>query len=384
MQRVFSEDDLCVIDTLLDTVQKVAFWIDVTDDNRFVFRKFSRHSLEAVTEDFDKMVGYTPHEVLPERLADTLAQNYETCRETAKPHTYEELLEFGSKLFWWNTCLSPVVDDAGRVVSIIGIAEDITDWKALAVDASAARNRVSMLTSKVRNFSMRSVEDVRGPCVALVSLMNYVMRDFEDLGDGKLQVLRQCEKMIHDLMLGIDKLSADASGLANFEVPAGTLDLGHLCADLCALIDPHKEYTIHFPMMTVETDRHALQSVLKAFVDNARAFAAERIEIEASDYGDGQIYFSIYDDGVGATDDFRNDGSILLPLGGADPACTAACDTISSLGGAVEAGVTEDGRSVEVSFSLPGRITQVVRQRLACSQDIDLTPGVAERLRLVN
>lgn len=386
MEQRFSEGDLRAIDQLIELAQQVIFWVDVTDDGGFVFRKFSKYYSEYVGIDTDALIGHRPHDILPPRIADTVVRNYEVCRDTAAPFAYEELLEMADRTFWWNTTLSPVLNDEGQVVSIVGFAQDITHWKDSDFQASLLRTQAASLTSRLDHFAQTSVNDIRGPFVRLVSLLGHVTRDADGLGGGKLHILTQCEAIVQHLMEKIDALCSEADGISGTGIDEKAIDLGHLCADLCALVDPQKEYDILFPLMTIETSLGTLQSVLKAFVENAKHYSRGRIEIEASDYGDGQVYFSVYDDGVCPDPDFRSDGTVLLPAtdaSGRGAGFGSVCDIVSSMGGTVEAGLSEDGDCVELSFSLPGRITRVATQKLASSKEIDLTPGASQRLRLV-
>lgn len=359
MANAFSDAHLGAIDRFLDGLHAVVFWLDVTEDNRFVFRKFSKHYPDYTGLDVTPLIGKTPQEALPSRQAETVAINYEKCRASGQPHIYEELLELGRGAVWWKTTLTPYKDRTGRVASIVGVADDITRWKTSEFKRRENAAALTALNQDLRMFTSMAVQDMRGPFMTIMGILNFLSDGFVDLGDGKADMLKYCEATAARGMEQMDRILERAQSINDVEEELTDVDFGHICGDITALVDPGKRFDISYPSLQVETDRAALQLGIRVLVENAMIHANSKIEIEASDYGDGRVFVTVFDDGIADPSGKRSDGTAMLPAG-RNAASYSSMDMlrglVASRDGVLEARRTEVRSGVELSFSLPGHI----------------------------
>ena len=87
--------ELQTLQEVFDLIGQPMFLLDVVGPSEFVFRGLNRNHKDTSGLDESPLLGKSPHEVFPTRLADTIVKNYEACRAQRAPHTYEEILELG-------------------------------------------------------------------------------------------------------------------------------------------------------------------------------------------------------------------------------------------------------------------------------------------------
>ncbi|MBF8224375.1 diguanylate cyclase domain-containing protein [Halomonas sp. 328] len=70
--------------------------------------------------------GHTPTEALPEALAPLIEEQYRLCRLARQTRLFEQQFPLPGGLRCWQTRLTPLLDERGRVALILGCARDIT------------------------------------------------------------------------------------------------------------------------------------------------------------------------------------------------------------------------------------------------------------------
>ena len=134
-QRIQSESRLQELkneyESIFNNSHDAVFLIDVTNDNRFRFRRLNHTHEEATGLKTGDVQGKTPVELLGDDPGSRIEENYRRCAERGEPITYEEQLSLPGGIRTWNTWLSPIKDGNGRVIRIVGSSRDITDEKKL-------------------------------------------------------------------------------------------------------------------------------------------------------------------------------------------------------------------------------------------------------------
>jgi PAS domain S-box-containing protein len=125
------------------------FIIDVTPDGRFVFRELNPVHEELTGLPTASLQGRTPHECLPQEVADKIEANYRRCVETGTTVRYEERLDLPGGTRDWQTSLTPVRDKSGRIARILGASRDITDQKSRARELEESRSLLQSVLSSI-------------------------------------------------------------------------------------------------------------------------------------------------------------------------------------------------------------------------------------------
>ena len=120
-----------VYEVIFREMEDAVFLIDVEqtgDGYRFVFRRNNDSHQQRSGFFEDQFRGQTPRELLGDEQGATVAANYRRCVERRETIEYEETLSFSEKTSYWQTKLTPVIED-GQVTRIVGVARDITEQK---------------------------------------------------------------------------------------------------------------------------------------------------------------------------------------------------------------------------------------------------------------
>lgn len=245
------------------------------------------------------VAGRRLHDILPPRLADTVAENYRQAWQSRAPHRYEELLDLPGGRLWWDTTLSPLPDAEGNVVALIGTAIDITDHKARNFQAAEQLARAERMNRDIATFAAMAAHDIRGPLHNIEALIGLIQEDFKDLGDDKSELIAQCGTIARVTRDQISEMLSYASALDPLVTDNAEFDLHHICADIAAILDPEGRLALEFPRVRLQGDRVIYQMVLRNMIDNAVKHATSRVLVMLDAAGDGLVRLRVADDGPG-------------------------------------------------------------------------------------
>lgn len=120
-------------DTLLKQAGEI--WFEHSDESLFIIAvEPDRFLIELLNPAHERYTGLrnadvsgrTPHECLPPAVADAVTEHYRACVEAGAAIRYDETLDLPGGLRHWQTILTPVRDEAGRISRILGSARDVT------------------------------------------------------------------------------------------------------------------------------------------------------------------------------------------------------------------------------------------------------------------
>ena len=97
-----------------------------------------------------------------------------------------------------------------------------------------------------------------------------VLKDgFFDLGDGRSEQLSVCDRLMRSALLQIDEIFHSSDTLIADTESLLKVDVGHLCRDILALIDPNRRFEIRLPACTVSADTTSPGLTLRQLLENA-------------------------------------------------------------------------------------------------------------------
>lgn len=141
-ERVRMEKALTKSQKLLNTV------IEGTTDVIFVKDLEGRYILAneataiAVGKPKEQLLGKTDRELFPEQSAQVVSEADQRVITTGKPYLAEERLETSFGEGYWLANKSPLFDENGKVVGVIGISRDITELKRVEEEKITLEKRL--------------------------------------------------------------------------------------------------------------------------------------------------------------------------------------------------------------------------------------------------
>lgn len=315
--------------------------------------------------------GSTLAELLPPRAAGSVLANY--CRACASPGaiSYPEDIEVPSGSAAWQTTIKALRDPSGTPFAIMGYSTDVTEIRRRELADAEMIARLKRTSDEVRVFSSMAAHDVRGPLATIESLLELVLDGFADVGNGKRELIDRVGEVVRTAREQMNELLEHGASLTQTVADDTVVDLGHLCRDLSALMDPEEEIAITHPDVGILCDRVALHLVLRNLLSNARRFCRSRlaIGIGETDALPGMLRFIVSDDGPGFPASFdpfaANDAAGAATAHGYGLA--AVRFVVEMRGGTATTAPSVFGTGAGIAFTIPARI--VPNERLDAERE---------------
>ena len=291
---------------LAENIHEV-FWMSSPDKGRMLY----------VSPAYEDMWGRTCESLYanPHSFADAVHPDDRTVMAdylTRQLHGEAAFAEYrivrpdGSIGWIWDRAF-PVHDDAGRVVRIVGVAEDVTSRKHAEEELRRALAQEQELGELKSRFISMTSHEFRTPLTGILSaaelLEHYGLRWAED---KRLRYLHQIQASVRNLTTLLDDVliigRTDAGRLPFAPVP---LDLDRLCADLTEEVQlSTRLHTLVYTAPTdhglVHMDPKLLRHILTNLLSNAVKYSPQGGPIEfAVERRLGVATFRIVDHGIG-------------------------------------------------------------------------------------
>ena len=317
--------------TLGHAIESTSEMICITDlEDRFTF----------VNRAFAATYGYAPEEILGKTPDILFSSNN-------RPGLLAEILFHSRRGGWRGEVIdrrkdgsefpvflitSQVRDQAGRVIGLMGIAQDITERKRAEADLQDAKARlqahtfelesvVEQRTAKLREMvgelhhvSYAMIHDMRGPLRAMCGFAQLLARSGENLDPAQA---RDYARRIEVAATRLDSLIMDAlnyTKVLNEPLPVEPVDLSRLIRDLIEsypnLRPEAVQITVEEPLPTVLGSESLLTQCFSNLLGNAAKFvppgARPQIRVRAESALNPFVRVWVEDNGVGIPDSVRN------------------------------------------------------------------------------
>lgn len=296
-------DVMTTFEGIIDHLNTPVFLIDVDGEGQFLFRGLNAQHTSVTGLDSAAIKGRNVYDVLPTRMADTVCANYAKCVDGRAAYRYEEVLHLGTAEIWWLTTLSPVFE-GDNVVGIVGLAENITEYKKKQFESINAAVQMKRLSEDVGVFTALAAHDLRGPLRQIRLITELTEDGFVDYGDGKVEMLSTIRNVANRALTKVDEVLEHARSYTGEAGDKAEVDFGHLCADLIAILDPLSRFEVSYPKATLLTEPIALQIALRNVLENALKHARSKVAIDLGTVKGKDCFMelSVSDDGPGFDD----------------------------------------------------------------------------------
>lgn len=339
---------------LLDHVRTPIFVIEIDGKGVPVYAAFNRSACETAGLRAEDVVGKTAKDIYPGRMGAIAYDRHVEAARRGTPYSYELWLPLVGKRRRVRTTLDPVKDAEGRVVRLIGTSADISAEQT--VRETEANNRT--LQTEIEEFVNLAAHDLRSPMRNVQYLADMIRNGFQDLGDGKLQLLEMLESVSKNAVKLITDILNHAHA-TNATTNVTEFDFAALCADTLVMLDPMGKHTATIEGGWIAGDQTAVQIVVRNLVDNAFKHCERdsvALDIALTEAGEGMLEVTVRDDGAG----FADPAILLLDGGKLEPGSGFGLFGIRRLirarGGDIFAETPEDGVGAAIRFTLPGRL----------------------------
>lgn len=294
---------------LVDHVPTPIFVLDVHDGDIPVYAHYNVCALEKLGRKLHEFVGKTVIEAFGRQYG---AAAYAEQRKTImarKTRKYEFQMPVGNEIRIIRTTLVPQLDKTGKVVRLVGSASDVSlEWIA-----KSTANTLESIGTEVEQFVAMAAHDLRTPMRNVVVLAELLEDDFEDRGDGKLDLIQMLKDTSEKSMALISDVLSYAHSFGTSSEPSlYRLDL--LCRDIMQSVDSQSQHRLTTTGITLSGEKNVTQIILRNLIDNALKHGKRdqmHLRCSARMIGSGMVEIALCDDGEG----FANPGTVFLDSG---------------------------------------------------------------------
>jgi PAS domain S-box-containing protein len=251
----------------------------------------------------EAIVGMTDYDFYPSELAEKYRADDRRVMESAQPEDIEESYIQDRQERVVQTIKTPLRDDAGNTVGVLGIFWDITQRKR-AEQALQAKNR------ELESFVYTVSHDLRAPLVSLEGFAKLLADEYSERLDAQghdyLRRLRANVSTMNSLLGDLLELSR----VGRAEEPKQAVPVAQIVAEalesLAGMISRSEAHvTVARDLPTVQYSRVRLFQVFANLIGNAIKFSREgvapQVEIEWESLNSG-CRFLVTDNGIGIAD----------------------------------------------------------------------------------
>lgn len=307
--RIAAEEKLRSANNYLDVYRKIV------DHHAIVAETDTAGTIVAVNRAFCKISGYTQQELI--------GRNHRILNSGLHPKTfwkemYKSVANGGfwhaevcnrnksGELYWVDTTIAPLFDDAGKVRGYFAIRADITSLKHAQAQAETANRSKS-------EFLANMSHEIRTPMTAILGYADILAEQNDDglCSEGTSECIETIKRngehllsIINDI-LDISKIEADKMTAEKIKV--SPLQIVRDVMDLMKVKSQAKGLSLETQILngipeTIETDPTRLRQILVNLVGNAIKFTetgSVRIAVRMDSHKVEQIVFDIVDTGIG-------------------------------------------------------------------------------------
>ncbi|MDW3222242.1 MAG: ATP-binding protein [Paracoccaceae bacterium] len=302
----------------------------------------------------DSVLGRTARDVYAGSVAEIEYQRHLVALRTGESVVYDinDTTSGASKRRC--TTLKAQHDCDGSILRLIGTIKDTTAEH----EARNLRTRLASLSGEAEQFVALAAHDLRTPMRNISILADMLREDFEDRGDGKLELIDLLEEvaeksggLLREILTHTQDINASAE--------VKWFDFEQLCQTLIDVLDPLSMHSIVAPKIWLFSDKTAMQIVLRNLFDNALKHGQKSnlsiiVDVQQSSFD--TLSIQVQDNGQG----FEGAGRALLDTGPfrADKGygLLGIRRLLTARGGTIRSQDRSDRKGCTISFTLPGQI----------------------------
>jgi len=201
------------MDSLRDSEEKYRILLDESSDPTFSFypngqyRYVNRAFAITVGKKPEEIIGKKIRDIFPKEEADKRFANVKWVCENGKSKTTEVCVPRPDGDRYFLTTANPVLDDQGRVISVIASSKDITGLKLVEIELRHAKEQAESATKLKDKFVEMVAHDLRSPFTSMMGLLKLLAGRIPSIEDAENQkILNRIFKSGDRMISTIDDL----------------------------------------------------------------------------------------------------------------------------------------------------------------------------------
>lgn len=295
---------------IIDHIPHIIFW---KDRNSVFLGCNQKLAVMAGKKSPEEVLGKTDYDMVWHEEAATFQAKDRELMEAGQPmyHFMEELQAHDGSRIWLETNKIPLFSEAGQIIGILGVSEDVTQRRLAEIALQQAKEAAEVANQAKSAFLANMSHELRTPLNGVLGFAQVLERD-PNLNQKQLEhvsVIRRCGDYLLTLINDILDLSKIEAGRVELyptdfhfgEFLQGVVELFHMRAEQKG-ISFHYEALSHLPQ-GVRADEKRLRQVLINLLGNAVKFTEQGGVTLKIGYDQGGMRFQVEDTGIGIAEE---------------------------------------------------------------------------------
>ena len=333
-----------------------AFIMEVNDEGRAVYCVVNQKWCDGAKRVSEDVVGKTAEDLFGGHLGQAAQMRHMEVIRSGEKLTYDVVIPVRDRNHNFRTTLVPVFDDTQRVTQLVGISFDRT----AEAEGAAMQARLAAANADIERFISIAAHDLRTPMYNIKSLAEMLREDFEDQGDGKLELIDILATVAVKATALITDILAHAQASTAIKLEE-TFDVAQLSNDILVTLDPLNQHELNISCQWISADKTAVQIALRNLYDNAIKHSGQNVvelSVGVSSIDEKTLEFSVQDNGVGFNDPavaFLDGGNLRIDSGFG---LLGVRRLITARGGEIGAENLPDKKGSVIRFTMQGNLVQ--------------------------
>lgn len=366
--------------SILEFIEHPVFVLEPDAKGEPRYTSFNSFACRVLGKREAEIIGLTALELYGGRLGNIAYRHHRETLRSGEARVYEILLPIEGRQILVRTSLHPVCHPSGQVIRIIGSSLDVSGNQLLREMQAEAQT----MQNEMEDFINLAAHDLRAPMRNVSQIAQMLRDDFEDHGDGKLELIDLLAEVGEKAMALIGDVLSQAQAGATAQ-PIVEFDFGELVEEIMILLDPQQRCSVAFDRGLVSGDRTAVQIILRNLLENAIKYGRRwddapahdctQVEISLADGQDGFFEVVIRDNGAGFDDPallFLDKGKLRT---GSGFGLFGVRRLIYARGGELSVANRGNDAGAAIAFSLPGRVRRMQPVRPEATVELTLGPS---------
>jgi PAS domain S-box-containing protein len=230
----------------------------------------------------EEIAGKTDYDFHPKELAEKYRTDDKRIMESGKVEEIEEKYIRGGKEFIVQTVKTPIKDEQGNAIGILGIFWDITELKKAQEKQTELLKQLEDVNQELKDFAYIVSHDLKAPLRGIKNLAEWISTDYadklDDNGKEQMNLLASRVDQMHNLIDGILLYSR----VGRVEEEKVVVNLNELVPEVIDTLAPPENITITIEneLPTIECGQTRIMQVFQNLMSNA---------VEYMDKPQGQI-----------------------------------------------------------------------------------------------
>lgn len=385
---------------LRSIVENIPYMIFVKDARDLRFVRFNKAGEELLGYSRSQLLGKNDHDFFPKEEADFFTRNdRDVLRGKIPVEIPEEPIRTRNKgLRYLHTIKIPILDDEGVPRYLLGISEDITEFKKVQADLHQAKENAEAANVAKSAFLARMSHEIRTPMSGIIGMADLALdTSLTDQQKEYLSLVRESAESLQTLLNDILDLSKIEAGKLRLECIAFELrrEIEHIAKPF-RIAARSKNLSMNIGMAdtvpdVIVGDPVRLRQVLVNLLDNAIRFTDTggiNLTIGVDDQADDRttLHFSVSDTGVGIAADQRAavfesftqaDSSTTRNYGGSGLGLSISARIVELMGGNIWVDSTEgEGSTFHFTAAFDRDTSSAVQRRDDSDPEFPVVPAL--------